>query len=480
MSVPITVANGDGIGPEIMEAALHMIEEAGAQLEIEKIEIGEKVYLSGHQAGIETASWESLRRTKVFLKGPVTTPPGFKSLNVTARRALGLYASVRPSISYHPYVDTRHPKIDLVVVRESEEDVYGGIEYRQTTDLTHARKLVSRPGSERIIRYAFAYAQANGRKKVTCFARDNVLKMSDGLFHEIFDEIGVHFPEIEKEYAIFDTGVARLADKPDDFDVLVLANSYGDTVSEIAAQLAGSIGLASSSSIGTECAMFEAIHGSAPRRAGQNLANPSGLFLGAVRMLVHIGQTEAATRAHNAWLKTIEDGIHTYDMFKEGVSKQNVGTKEFAKAVIERMGQAPSKLKAVAYKKADQNASAAYSYHRAVEAKQLVGADVRVEFIRGTPEELAKILQPLEGDGLKLESIANRGMVVWPEGHAETFCTDSFACRFKLPDEAKSVLPHGAVIALLDRMAKSGVEFLAVELLYFFNGKAGFSKSQGE
>jgi isocitrate dehydrogenase len=482
MSIPITVAYGDGIGPEIMEATLQIIQEAGAELEVEKIEIGEKVYLAGHPAGIEPAAWDSLRRTKVFLKGPVTTPPGngFKSLNMTARKALGLYANVRPSLSYHPYVDTRHPKMDLVVVRESEEDVYAGIEYRQTTDLVHALKLISRPGSERIIRYAFEYAQTNGRKKVTCFTRENILKMSDGLFHEIFDEIGVHYPEIEKEHAIFDSGVARLADTPEQFDVLVLPNSYGDTVSEIAAQIAGSVGLASSSSIGTDHAMFEAIHGSAPRRAGQNVANPSGLFLGGVLMLVHIGQTEPATRAHNAWLKTIEDGIHTYDMFKEGISKQKVGTKEFTKAVIERLGQAPSKLKAVAYKSGARGTSSAYTYRRPVEAKQLVGVDVLIEFIQGAPEDLARILQPLEGDGLKLETIANRGMTLWPQGHAEAFCTDSFACRFKLPDDAKAVLPHRAVVALLDRIATSGVEFLRTELLYQFDGKPGFTRGQGE
>ena len=165
--IPVTVAHGDGIGPEIMEATLQILTEAGAQLEIETIEVGEKLYARGHPAGIAPISWESLRRTKAFLKGPTTTPAGseFKSLNVTARKALGLYANVRPSLSYYPYVDTRHPKMDLVVVRESEEDVYAGIEYRQSTDLVHALKLITRPGSERIIRYAFEYAQANGARK---------------------------------------------------------------------------------------------------------------------------------------------------------------------------------------------------------------------------------------------------------------------------------------------------------------------------
>jgi isocitrate dehydrogenase len=481
--IPVTVAPGDGIGPEIMEATLLILQEAGAQLEIETIEIGEKVYLGGDPSGIEASSWDSLRRTRVFLKAPVIAPRGggFKSLNVTLRKALGLYANIRACVSYHPYVETKHPLMDLVVVRENEEDVYSGIEHRQSTDMIQCLKLVSRPGTERIVRRAFEYAQAHGRRKVTCFTKDNIMEMTDGLFHRTFDEIGVHYPEIEKEHVLVDLGAARLADTPEQFDVLVLPNLYGDIVSDIGAQIAGSIGMGSAANLGADCAMFEAIHGAAPRRAGQNVANPSGLFLGGVLMLDHIGQFEAATRAHNAWLKTIEDGIHTYDIFAEGVSKQKVGTKEFAKAVVERLGQAPTKLKAVSYKAAaPATAATAYTYHRPVEAKQLVGVDVFVEFIQGTAEDLAKILQPTEGDGLKLETIANRGMAVWPRGHAETLCTDTFACRFKLAGDAKNPLAHGAVVALLDRVVKSGVEFLKMELLYHFNGQPGFTRSQGE
>jgi isocitrate dehydrogenase len=478
--IPITVAHGDGIGPEIMEATLHIIEEAGAELEIETIEAGEKAHAGGHSSGIDAAGWDSLSRTRVFLKAPATTPadPASQSLSVTIRKAFGLYANVRPSISFHPYIETKHPQMDVVIVRENEEDVFAGIEYRQSTDLARADKIISRPGSERIIRYAFEYAQAQGRKKVTCFTKSNILKMTDGLFHRTFDDIGVHYPEIEKEHGTVDIGAARLADRPEDFDVLVLPNLYGDILSDLAAQIAGSIGLAGAANIGATAAMFEAVHGSSPRRAGQNLANPSGLFLGAVMMLVHIGQTEAATRAHNAWLKTIEDGIHTYDIFTEGISKQKVGTKEFAKAVVERLGQAPSKLKPVSYKNAPPATSTAFEYHRPTETKQLVGVDVYVEFTKGSPEELARILQPAEVDGLKLERIANRGASVWPRTHAETLLTDSFACRFRLPDPTKGPLAQGSVIALLEKIAKSGIEFLKMELLYTFDGQPGFTQSQ--
>src|SRR3982750_88124 len=351
-NVPITVAHGDGIGPEIMAATLHILKEAGARIDIETIEIGEKVYLSGNAAGIAPEAWDSLRRTKVFLKAPITTPQGggYKSLNVTVRKTFGLYANVRPCVSYHPFIETKHPVMDVVIVRENEEDVYGGIEYQQTAQVTQCLKLISRPGTEKIVRYAFDYARLNNRKKVTCFTKDNIMKMTDGLFHKVFDEIAAEYSEIENEHWIVDIGAAKLADTPTAFDVVVMPNLYGDILSDVAAQIAGSVGLAGSANIGVKNAMFEAIHGSAPRRAGQNLANPSGLLLGSVMMLVHIHQADVAERVHNAWLKTLEDGIHTYDIYTEGVSTQKVGTKEFAAAVVSRMGQKPNTLKPVVYK----------------------------------------------------------------------------------------------------------------------------------
>src|SRR5215203_2375687 len=377
--IPITVANGDGIGPEIMAATLRILEASGAPLEIETIDIGEKVYLAGNTSGIEPGSWDSLRRTRVFLKAPITTPQGggYKSLNVTVRKVLGLYANVRPCVSYHPFVETKHPNMDVVVVRENEEDLYAGIEHRQTEQVVQCLKLISRPGSEKIVRYAFEYAKQNDRKKVTCFTKDNIMKLTDGLFHKIFDEIAKEYPDIQNEHWIVDIGAAKLADTPEAFDVVVMPNLYGDILSDVAAQIAGSVGLAGSANIGANYAMFEAIHGSAPRRAGQNLANPSGLLLGSVLMLVHIHQPEAAERVHNAWLRTIEDGIHTYDIFTEGVSTQKVGTKEFAAAVVSRLGQKPNTLKPVTYgKRVVEAAPPALTVSSAV--MELKGIDVFV------------------------------------------------------------------------------------------------------
>src|SRR5436190_663111 len=378
-SVPITVAYGDGIGPEIMEATLQILKEGGAKLAIEKIDIGERVYLAGNTSGIEPSAWDSLRNTKVFLKAPITTPQGggYKSLNVTVRKTLGLYANVRPCVSYHPFIKTKHPGMDVVIVRENEEDLYAGIEYRQTDQVMQCLKIISRPGSEKIVRYAFEYARRHNRKKVTCFTKDNIMKFTDGLFHKVFTEIAAEYPDIENEHWIVDIGAAKMADTPNAFDVIVMPNLYGDILSDVAAQIAGSVGLAGSANVGEKCAMFEAIHGSAPRRANQNLANPSGLLLGAVLMLVHIDQPEAAERVHNAWLRTIEDGIHTYDIFTEGVSAQKVGTKEFACAVIARLGQKPNTLKPVTYgKRAVEAAPAALTVSTA--AMELKGIDVFV------------------------------------------------------------------------------------------------------
>jgi isocitrate dehydrogenase len=479
--IPVTVARGDGIGPEIMAATLHILEAGGARLAIEEIDIGEKVYLAGNTSGIAPSAWESLRRTRVFLKAPITTPQGggFKSLNVTTRKTLGLYANVRPCVSYHPFVATKHPIMDVVVVRENEEDLYAGIEYRLTPDVYQCLKLITRPGSEKIVRYAFEYARRNNRKKVTCFTKDNIMKMTDGLFHKVFDEIGAQFPDIEREHWIVDIGAAKLADSPEVFDVIVMPNLYGDILSDVAAQIAGSVGLAGSANVGERFAMFEAIHGSAPRRAGQNLANPSGLLLGGVMMLVHIDQPDVAERVHNAWLKTIEDGIHTYDVYDDAVSRQKVGTKEFAEAVVARMGQRPEKLKARSYASAPkQTLPPPASTARIIPMQTGVGVDVFVGWNNPDTDALAARLQPLAGPEFRLTLMTARGMKVWPDGMPETARADQTRCRFLAADAG--TISNADVVALLSRIASAGLLFVKTEGLFQFDGERGYSLGQGE
>jgi isocitrate dehydrogenase len=475
----ITVAKGDGIGPEIMDATLAIIKAAGAQIEIDEIEVGEKVYLSGNTSGISEESWDIIRRNKIFLKAPITTPQGggYKSLNVTTRKFLGLYANIRPCISLHPFVETKHPKMDLVIVRENEEDLYAGIEHQQTDEVVQCLKLISRPGCEKIVRYAFEYAKQYKRKKVTCFTKDNIMKQTDGLFHQVFDEIAKEYPSIENEHWIIDIGAAKMADTPEAFDVIVMPNLYGDVMSDVAAQIAGSVGLAGSANIGEECAMFEAIHGSAPRRAGQNVANPSGLIQGAILMLVHLGQTEVAEKVQNAWLKTIEDGIHTYDIYNEGSSKEKVGTKEFAEAVIKNLGKKPSTLSSVSYEKGATLNLPKY-VRKTPKKKELQGVDLFVHWTGDNADALAELINQLNTSDIQLNMITNRGIKVYPNGFPETFCTDHWRCRFK-PVEGKSITKKD-IIDLLSKAEERSIDVIKTENLYAFDGKPAFSLGQGQ
>ena len=475
----ITIARGDGIGPEIMEATLSILKAAGAELEYDEIEIGEKVYLSGNSAGIAPAAWDIIRRNKIFLKSPITTPQGggYKSLNVSTRKFLGLYSNVRPCRSLHPFVSTKHPVMDLVIIRENEEDLYAGIEHQQTDEVVQCLKLISRPGCEKIIRYAFEYAKQQNRKKVTCFSKDNIMKQTDGLFHQVFNEIAAEYPEIQNEHWIVDIGAAMLADTPEAFDVIVMQNLYGDMLSDVAAQITGSVGLAGSANIGEECAMFEAIHGSAPRIAGQNIANPSGLLQGAIMMLNHIGQSAVAAQIQNAWLKTLEDGIHTPDIYKEGVTKQKVGTQEFAAAVIENLGKKSTVLKSVSYA-ADAKMNLPKYVPKPPANKELDGVDIFVHWRGGTPDQLAQLIKKIELADIHLSMITNRGIKVWPEGFPETFCTDHWRCRFKPIADAK--LDKKQIIQLLENALAQDIDVIKTENLYTFDGVARYSLGQGQ
>jgi isocitrate dehydrogenase len=477
----IAVADGDGIGPEIMAATRRILDAAGAPLRYHPLQVGAAAYANGHLGGIEPDAWQVLRSTRVLLKAPITTPQGggFKSLNVTLRKTLGLFANVRPCRAYAPYVATRHPAMDLVIIRENEEDVYAGIEHRQTDDVVQCLKLYSVTGIERIVRYAFEYARSTGRRKVTCMTKDNIMKMTDGLFHRIFREVAAEYPDLQHEHMIVDIGAARLASRPETFDVVVLPNLYGDILSDVAAEIAGSIGLAGSANIGEHVAMFEAVHGSAPDIAGRDVANPSGLLLAAVQMLVHVGRPAHATLIHNAWLRTIEDGIHTPDIVREGVTRECAGTLAFADAVAARLGAEPTGLAPVRYGASSGLQPAARPQPRRPSVKTLVGVDVFVDFREPQPRALAELLKPLAGPAFTLQMITNRGVKVWPDGQPETFCTQHWRCRFKLaPDWTAAA--NTDVAALLQRLAVAGINFVKTEQLYTFDGEPGFSLGHGQ
>lgn len=474
----VIVAHGDGIGPEIMDATLKILQAAGADLDYDTIEIGENVFKQGYTSGIRNEDWDKLLEHKIFLKAPITTPQGkgYKSLNVSVRKLMSLYSNVRPTRAYHPYVHTNFPNMDLTIIRENEEDTYAGIEHQQTSEVVQCLKLISRPGCERIVRYAFEYAKANKKKKVTCMTKDNIMKKTDGLFRSVFNEIAREYPDIENEHYIIDIGSAFIADDPERFEVIVTLNLYGDIISDIAAQVAGSVGMCGSSNIGDNCAMFEAIHGSAPDIAGKDMANPSGLLNGALLMLNHLGQNEVAEKIHNAWLKTIEDGIHTGDIYNENHSKEKVGTKAFAQAVIDRLGEKPRHFAAAVYGKSKKFEPIPLKRPRMT--KKLIGMDVFVDMPTEDPNELAnKLNEGNKGKALMLTLITNRGAKSWPDPMRETFYTDHWRCRFKATDNEVS---KKDLVELLANLDDAGIDTIKTENLYYLNGEAGFSMGQGE
>jgi isocitrate dehydrogenase len=479
----ICIAKGDGIGPEIMEATLRILEAAGAKLQTSEIRIGKSVYEAGHTSGMEPEAWDVIRETGIMLKAPITTPQGggVKSLNVTLRKTLGLYANIRPNRAYAPFVPTHHPKMDLVIVRENEEDTYAGIEHQQTREVTQCLKLISRPGCERLIRYAFEYAKAQGRRKLTCMTKDNIMKLTDGLFHQVFEEIAPDYPDLETDHMIIDIGAARLANQPEAFDVIVAPNLYGDIISDIAAEVAGSVGLAGSANLGQKTAMFEAIHGSAPDIAGQDKANPSALLKGAVMMLVHIGQGDVAARVENALLATIEDGIHTADIASD-LSREVVGTRAFTNAVIERLGQVPQTLGAVDYPASASGTQmpAADSKASRPREKTLTGMDIFLDWDANPrdPNDLGPALEAKATEALKLKMITNRGVKVYPDGHPETFCTDHWRCRFV--SRSGGALTSRDLVDLQAAVVDGGFDIIKTENLYEFDGQKGYSLGQGE
>ncbi len=481
----IPVAAGDGIGPEITEAVLSVLRAADPALDFHPVTMGLEAYRAGAMSGFGPEVMAAIAEHGVILKGPITTPQGggYKSVNVSLRKSLGLYANLRPCVAYHPFIETHHPGMDVVIVRENEEDTYAGIEHRQSDEVYQCLKLITRPGCERIVRYAFEYARAHGRRKVTCMTKDNIMKMTDGLFHKVFDEIALEYPEIGKEHMIIDIGTAKMAVQPGRFDVVVTPNLYGDILSDVAAEVAGSIGMAPSSNIGHACAMFEAVHGSAPDIAGQDIANPSGLLLSAVMMLVHLGRSGPATAIHNAWLRTLEDGVHTADMFHDSRSLQRVGTRAFAEAVIARLGQRPQRIAAIDYPEREPETLVHPDTSippRVAATKALVGVDVFLNWDESgrDPHTLGGRLETLAGPQFELALVTNRGVKVYPQGMTQTLCTDHWRCRFPVAG-GHAPRPHD-IPALLLRLAEAGFDAVKTENLYTFDGVRGYSQAQGE
>ncbi len=475
----ITVIPGDGIGPECIHSALRLIEATGVPVEWEVREAGASVFKKGLESGVPPETIESIRKTRVVLKGPLETPVGYgeKSANVTLRKLFETYANVRP-VREMPNVPTPYSGrgIDLVVVRENVEDLYAGIEHVQTPGVAQALKIISRKGCEKIVRFAFELARAEGRKKVHCATKSNIMKLTEGMLKRTFEEIAPEYPDIEATHIIVDNCAHQLVKRPEQFDIIVTTNMNGDILSDLSSALVGGLGFAPSANIGNEVAIFEAVHGSAPKYAGKNVINPTAVILSAVMMLRYIGEFEAAATIENAIMVTLEEGkVRTGDVV--GYDRCN-STTEYTDAIIANLGKKPSQTFVREYRPIQLPQVTREPVMVRPQKRRVVGMDVFVEF-DGTAEQLGKSIEQLaEGTALRLKAIASRGTLVYPAVGFMTDLVDHWACRFVLRD-GEGELSDAQAMDLLQRIS-SRHRWTHVEKLHEIDGQPGFTKSQGE
>jgi isocitrate dehydrogenase len=472
----ITILPGDGIGPEVVEAALAIIQATGVNVELERCEAGARAFQKGIVTGIPKETIESIERTHVVLKGPLETPIGYggRSANVTLRTLFETYGNIRP-VRELPGVQTAFTgrNLDIVIVRENIEDLYAGIEYMQTPGVAESLKLISRKGCEKIVRLAFAFAIAEGRKWVHCATKANIMKLTEGLLQHTFEEFAPQYPSIVSKHILIDNCAHQLAMRPEQFDVIVTTNMNGDILSDLTSGLTGGLGFAPSANIGNDVSIFEAVHGSAPDIAGKNKANPTALILSAAMMLRHIGEGKAASDVEQAVLVTLESGVRTSDMM--GVQNPT-STTDFTTAVIANLGKHSKLSPPRDYKKVELPPTNPGVNIVPSESRRVVGVDVYVESVL-EPRELAASLDTLIATTpLRLQMITNRGAMVYPSTDRRVSLVDHFRCRF-VPRDASSDLGDAVILALLQTFAGEH-RWMHVEKLQEFDGEPAFSKSQ--
>jgi isocitrate dehydrogenase len=472
----ITVLPGDGIGPEVVESALEIIKASGAAVEFEKCEAGARAFEKGIVTGIPKETIESIERTHVVLKGPLETPIGFgnRSANVNLRTLFETYGNIRP-VRELPGVQTAFTgrNLDIVIVRENIEDLYAGIEYMQTPGVAEGLKLISREGCEKIIKLAYAYALAEGRKSVHCATKANIMKLTEGLLQRTFEEFAPHYPSIKSKHILIDNCAHQLAMRPEQFDIIVTTNMNGDILSDLTSGLTGGLGFAPSANIGNDVAIFEAVHGSAPDIAGKNKANPTALILSAAMLLRQIGEGKAANDIEQAVLVTLEGGMRTSDMI--GVDKPATTT-EFTQAVIANLGKRSKVSPPKEYKKVELPTSQAGVNVVHAKSRRLSGFDVYIESDLD-PAKLATDLEKLtQMSPLKLQMITNRGAQVFPSSGRRVSLVDHFRCRFVLRESAAS-FGDAEILSLLGTIGARH-QWMHIEKLQAFDGEPAFSKSQ--
>ena len=481
----IAVAKGDGIGPEIMEAVIGIFNAAKLPLEYQYVDMGKWVFDKGFSNGMTPEAKETIEQLGILFKGPMETPKGkgVKSVNVTARKTWNTYANDRKFQTLSG-VDTVFSKaginIDLTIVRENIEDTYGGIEHMLTEDVAIARRFITRGGSEQVIRYAFEMAQKKGAKRITCGHKANIMKLTDGLFLEVFNEIAKEYPNLKADDVIVDDLCMKLVSRPDLFDVIVLTNLQGDIVSDLCAGLVGGLGFAPSSNIGDHISIFEAVHGTAPDIAGKNIANPTSLLLSGLNMLRHLGMMEKAVMIENALLYTLESGVHTGDFGDKSIP--SVNTTAFAQAIIDNFGKQPKhnpKPTLQDFEFIPTNSNIVENpmlLGKQHQAHKILGADFFVESTL-QPNAIAKIASKNENDKLKLVTISNRGTQVWPTGSVYTNLVNQFRIRFET--DPSTPLSQAAIIELYTALSKD-FQVSSLELLNMWGDKKAYSLAQGQ
>jgi len=472
----ITVLPGDGIGPEVVESALEIIKAIGASVEFEKCEAGARAFQNGVVTGIPKETIESIERTRVVLKGPLETPIGYgsRSANVTLRTLFETYGNIRP-VRELPGVQTAFTgrKLDIVIVRENIEDLYAGIEYMQTPGVAESLKLISREGCEKIVKLAFAFAIAEGRKRVHCATKANIMKLTEGLLQHTFEEFAPKYPAIESRHILIDNCAHQLAMRPEQFDVIVTTNMNGDILSDLTSGLTGGLGFAPSANIGNDVSIFEAVHGSAPDIAGKNKANPTALILSGAMMLRQIGEGKAANDVEQAVLVTLEGGMRTSDMM--GVDKPATTT-EFTQAVIANLGKRSNVSQPKEYKKVELPPPQLGVNVVPAKSRRLTGLDIYIESDLD-PAKLAEDLEKLtRSSPFKLQMITNRGAMVFPASGRRVSLVDHFRCRFVLR-EAAAKFGDSEILSLLGTVGPQH-RWMHIEKLQEFDGEPAFSRSQ--
>ena len=479
----IAVAKGEGIGPEIMDAVLEIMHHAGAQLEVQMVNMGKQWYEKGFSTGMTPESKEMVESCGILFKGPMETPKGggMKSINVTARKVWSTYANKRVFKSL-PGVKTIFSEagipIDITIVRENIEDTYGGIEHMLTHDVALCRRFITRPGSMQVHRYTFEMARKKNAKKVTCGHKANIMKITDGLFLECFYEVAKEYPEIKADDVIVDDLAMKLVVKPNEFDIIVLPNLQGDIISDLCAGLVGGLGFAPSANIGDQISIFEAVHGTAPDITGQNKANPTSLLLSGAMLLRHIGQNAAAENIENALIKTLQDGIHTPDLNKnEGLV---VGTKEFAAAIIQRLSDskpyANNETHSIpSHAKPTENLMMETKFNGTAE---IVGVDLFIESYK-IPVQVGQIFEDAIDHQLwKLVTISNRGTQVYPTGSIYTECINQYRVRIECATK-HGTCSQNEILELVTKLSPL-FKLCSIEMLMSYNGKKAYSLAQGQ